>query len=89
MNTELRALLFDVDGTLADTEEVFARPNHPYTQALLAGIPQLENRHASFTAIEGEIPSPLDPPSGCHFHPRCRHAGVSPAMPIRAHQEHV
>ena len=59
---------------LADTEEVFDRPNHPYTQALLAGIPRLENRHASFASIEGEIPSPLDPPSGCHFHPRCIHA---------------
>jgi peptide/nickel transport system ATP-binding protein len=59
---------------LADTEEVFDRPNHPYTQALLAGIPRLENRHASFTSIEGEIPSPLHPPSGCHFHPRCLHA---------------
>ena len=59
---------------LADTEEVFDRPNHPYTQALLAGIPRLESRHASFASIEGEIPSPLDPPSGCHFHPRCQHA---------------
>ena len=59
---------------LADTEDVFDRPNHPYTQALLAGIPRLENRHASFTSIEGEIPSPLDPPGGCHFHPRCQHA---------------
>ncbi len=55
----------------ANTEELFARPNHPYTQALLREIPRLETRHSDFTPIEGEIPSPLDPPSGCHFHPRC------------------
>jgi len=58
----------------ATTEEIFAQPNHPYTQALLKEVPKLENRHASFTPIEGEIPSPLDPPPGCHFHPRCPHA---------------
>ncbi|MEH6405168.1 MAG: oligopeptide/dipeptide ABC transporter ATP-binding protein [Sneathiella sp.] len=55
----------------AKTEELFARPNHPYTQALLREIPRLETRHSDFTPIEGEIPSPLDPPNGCHFHPRC------------------
>ncbi len=59
---------------LGETEDIFDRPNHPYTQALLAGIPRLEHRHATFASIEGEIPSPLDPPSGCHFHPRCPHA---------------
>ncbi|GLQ06897.1 ABC transporter ATP-binding protein [Sneathiella chinensis] len=55
----------------APTEELFAKPNHPYTQALLREIPRLDARHADFTPIEGEIPSPLDPPQGCHFHPRC------------------
>lgn len=55
----------------ATAEELFAAPNHPYTQALLREIPRLETRHSSFTPIEGEIPSPLDPPNGCHFHPRC------------------
>jgi len=55
----------------AKTEELFAHPNHPYTQALLREIPRLETRHSDFTPIEGEIPSPLDPPHGCHFHPRC------------------
>ncbi len=55
----------------AETEELFSNPNHPYTQALLREIPRLEARHSDFTPIEGEIPSPLDPPSGCHFHPRC------------------
>ena len=58
----------------ADAEEVFARPNHPYTQALLAEVPRLDARARRFTAIKGEIPSPLNPPTGCHFHPRCPHA---------------
>jgi peptide/nickel transport system ATP-binding protein len=58
----------------APAEEVFARPNHPYTQALLAEVPRIEARKRRFTALTGEIPSPLAPPSGCHFHPRCPHA---------------
>ncbi len=58
----------------AATEEIFARPNHPYTQALLAEVPRLDARRRRFTAIRGEIPSPLSPPAGCHFHPRCPHA---------------
>jgi peptide/nickel transport system ATP-binding protein len=56
------------------TEALFEQPNHPYTQALLREVPRLENRHSEFLPIKGEIPSPLDPPSGCHFHPRCPHA---------------
>ncbi len=58
----------------ASTTEIFARPNHPYTQALLAEIPRITDRKKEFVAIQGEIPSPLNPPSGCHFHPRCPHA---------------
>jgi peptide/nickel transport system ATP-binding protein len=58
----------------ARSEDVFARPNHPYTQALLAEVPRIEARKRRFSAIKGEIPSPLAPPSGCHFHPRCPHA---------------
>jgi peptide/nickel transport system ATP-binding protein len=58
----------------AAAEEVFTRPNHPYTQALLAEVPRIEARKRRFTAITGEIPSPIEPPSGCHFHPRCPQA---------------
>ena len=58
----------------ARTEEIFRAPNHPYTQALLTQVPRLEARRMSFQPIVGEIPSPLDPPPGCHFHPRCPHA---------------
>ncbi len=58
----------------APVDELFANPQHPYTQALLAEIPRLDNRRTSFQTIRGEIPSPIAPPSGCHFHPRCPHA---------------
>jgi peptide/nickel transport system ATP-binding protein len=56
---------------LAPTEELFGTPNHPYTQALLREVPRLDTRRRRFEPVKGEIPSPLDPPSGCHFHPRC------------------
>jgi peptide/nickel transport system ATP-binding protein len=58
----------------APTEALYAAPNHPYTQALLAEIPRLDARRRAFSVIRGEIPSPLAPPPGCHFHPRCPHA---------------
>jgi peptide/nickel transport system ATP-binding protein len=56
------------------TEEFFAAPNHPYAKALLEEIPRLDQRKRTFHPIKGEIPSPIDPPPGCHFHPRCPHA---------------
>ena len=55
----------------APTEEIFRAPNHPYTQALLKQVPRLDTRKTQFKPIVGEIPSPLAPPPGCHFHPRC------------------
>ena len=58
----------------AATELLFAAPNHPYTQALLDGVPRLGKRRHSFAPVKGEIPSALHPPAGCHFHPRCPHA---------------
>jgi oligopeptide/dipeptide ABC transporter ATP-binding protein len=58
----------------APAEEFFARPNHPYTIALLREAPSTERRRQRFHPIEGEIPSPLNPPAGCAFHPRCPHA---------------
>jgi peptide/nickel transport system ATP-binding protein len=56
---------------IAPTTELFREPNHPYSKALLANVPRLDGRKHRFEAIKGEIPSPLDPPAGCHFHPRC------------------
>jgi len=57
---------------MAPTAELFAGPRHPYTQALLASIPNPDPRLRSDPVpLVGELPSPLDPPPGCHFHPRC------------------
>jgi peptide/nickel transport system ATP-binding protein len=55
----------------AMTEELFVGPNHPYTRALLLGVPRYGKSRKVFEPIKGEIPSALAPPSGCHFHPRC------------------
>ena len=59
---------------LAATEALFLAPNHPYTRALIEEVPRLDPRKRRFSALKGEIPSPLHPPPGCHFHPRCPHA---------------
>jgi peptide/nickel transport system ATP-binding protein len=56
------------------TAALFAAPNHPYTQALLAEVGSIEPRKRAFVPVRGEIPSPLAPPPGCHFHPRCPRA---------------
>lgn len=56
---------------LADTATLFSTPMHPYTKALIADAPRLDSRPAQYKPIEGELPSPLNPPTGCHFHPRC------------------
>jgi peptide/nickel transport system ATP-binding protein len=61
----------------APTEALYQSPNHPYAQALLAQAPTLKVEKRVFAVVKGEIPSPLAPPSGCRFHPRCPHA-----MPI-------
>lgn len=58
---------------VAPTRELYDRPNHPYTQGLLNQVPSLEPKKIAFTPISGEIPSPINPPKGCHFHPRCPH----------------
>ena len=59
---------------MAPTADIFSHALHPYTQALLAEVPDVARRKRVFTPIKGEIPSPLNPPSGCTFHPRCPHA---------------
>ena len=54
-----------------DAKTIFTKPRHPYTRMLLDAIPDLEMSGQSRTPVAGEVPSPIDPPSGCHFHPRC------------------
>lgn len=58
----------------ASTDELYRRPLHPYTQVLMDSVPQVSADGASFKGVEGEIPSPLDPPKGCRFCTRCIHA---------------
>jgi oligopeptide/dipeptide ABC transporter ATP-binding protein len=56
----------------APTTELFADPRHPYTSGLLRAVPRLvPGRVSDAPAVVGDLPSPVDPPSGCHFHPRC------------------
>jgi peptide/nickel transport system ATP-binding protein len=55
--------------------EVFSRPSHPYTAALLAAVPRL-SRRGTAPPVRGEVPSPIDPPAGCRFHPRCPRAAA-------------
>ena len=60
---------------LAGKDEVFAHPLHPYTQALLSAIPQPDPEDRGLRILlEGDLPSPANPPLGCRFHTRCRHA---------------
>ena len=57
------------------TEEVYLSPKHPYTEALLSSVPKPNPSHKkSRIVLQGEVPSPANPPPGCHFHPRCRYA---------------
>jgi peptide/nickel transport system ATP-binding protein len=60
---------------LAATEELFARPKHPYTAALLSAVPEPDPRTRSQRIVlQGEVANPASPPAGCYFHPRCPHA---------------
>ena len=60
---------------LAETEELFSRPKHPYTAALLSAVPEPDPRTRSQRIVlQGEVANPASPPGGCYFHPRCPHA---------------
>ncbi len=54
----------------ASKEEIFSKPKHPYTRTLLNAVPRIGQK-SNFNRIVGDVPSPLNPPTGCHFHPRC------------------
>ena len=59
---------------LADKQSLFANPRHPYTRMLLDAIPKMYDTGRARTAVQGEVPNPLNPPAGCAFNPRCPHA---------------
>ncbi len=60
---------------MAAVEDLFARPRHPYTEALLSAVPRPDPRNpARRIRLEGQVPDPSNPPTGCHFHPRCKYA---------------
>ena len=60
---------------VAETAELFGNPLHPYTEALLSAIPQPDPRNKKKRIVlEGDVPNPANPPSGCYFHPRCSYA---------------
>ncbi|MDP2086657.1 MAG: ABC transporter ATP-binding protein, partial [Gemmobacter sp.] len=56
---------------LAPAGDIFARPQHPYTRLLLDTIPDIGMKNRDLDRPAGEVPNPITPPSGCHFHPRC------------------
>jgi peptide/nickel transport system ATP-binding protein len=59
---------------IADTKTLFKRPLHPYTRMLQSAIPDITMSGKPRTPVAGEVPNPLDPPSGCPFNPRCPYA---------------
>jgi peptide/nickel transport system ATP-binding protein len=61
---------------LADKALLFGQPRHPYTRMLLDAIPDIHMTGRARTPVQGEVPNPLNPPSGCAFHPRCPHANA-------------
>jgi peptide/nickel transport system ATP-binding protein len=61
---------------VATSRELFGSPQHPYTRMLLDAVPNVDPARRERRPVEGELPNPLDPPPGCPFHPRCRHANA-------------
>ena len=80
-------------GQLMETggaDEIYEDPKHPYTRALIAAIPEPDpsRRGRPKTVLEGDVPSPINPPSGCPFHPRCPKAKPECAQIVPTLKEH-
>lgn len=78
---------------IGPTATFYEAPNHPYAQMLLAEVPRIGAGERRYVPVSGEIPSPLNPPSGCHFHPRCTHAtercrSEAPALKLIAQERY-
>jgi len=67
---------------LAGKQEIFDNPLHPYTEALLSAVPTIKPKDKERILLHGDVPSPLNPPPGCHFHPRCHRV-----LPICSQEE--
>jgi peptide/nickel transport system ATP-binding protein len=71
MSDELGVMYLGRIVEIGPGESIFRTARHPYTRMLLEAIPDLEMTGRGRTPVAGEVPSPIDPPSGCTFHPRC------------------
>jgi oligopeptide/dipeptide ABC transporter ATP-binding protein len=75
ISTRVAVMYLGKIAELAQTEELFTHPKHPYTEALMSAVPVPDPSWAvERILLEGDVPSPVAPPPGCYFHPRCRYA---------------
>ncbi len=75
ISTRVAVMYLGKIAELAKTEELFTHPKHPYTEALMSAVPVPDpDWHVERILLEGDVPSPVAPPPGCYFHPRCRYA---------------
>jgi len=74
VSTRVAVMYLGIICELAPTKELFESPQHPYSQALLSAIPELGRQKAKHIKLKGEVPTPIDLPSGCVFHGRCLYA---------------